>query len=223
MRHLKIMGLALVAVFAMSAVAVSSASAKTVLTLRAGGEVITPGTHIVAVSHNLVTVTAAGNLECETDELEEVINTNQATKDKGTTEAGMSRNFGEYLGIPGACKTSAAGPAKITTSNFVWPEELTTKNTNVTKGTKKVTFTSEFLALAPPNKCTFEDAKITSTFKAGAHGSPTPLEFTTTGAKFKLNKKVPGTASICPPTGVLGGTWVVTLTNPEKTVVTSEL
>jgi len=223
-KRIKIMGLALVAVFAMSAVAVSSASAKTVLTLRAGGTPLAAGTHIVAVSHNLVTVTAAGNLECETDELEEVVLNNESTKDKGTSETGMSRNFGTYLGIPGACKTSAAGPAMITTSNYPWPEEATTKGTNVTKGTKKITFTSEFLALeGPNNKCTFEDAKITSTFKPGAHGSPTPLEFTTTNAKFKLNSKAPGTAPICPKEGLLSGNWTVTLTNEAKTPVTSEL
>jgi len=208
----KFMGLALVAIFAMAALA-SSASAKVVLTLRDSAGVIPAGTHIIATSHNLVTKTSAGNLECETDELEEVLKVNGAVKDTGTTETGMSRNFGNYLGIPGACKTSAAGPAVITTSNYPWPEELTTKNTNVTKGTKKITFTSEFLGLAPPNKCTFEDAKITSTFKAGAHGSPIPVEFTTAGAVFKLNPKIAGTAAICPKEGTLGGTWVLTDAN----------
>lgn len=215
----KFMGLALVAIFAMAALA-SSASAAVVLTLRDPSGVIAAGTHFTATSHNLVTVTSAGNLECETDELEEVLTNNAGAKDKGQTETGMSRNFGTYLGIPGACKTSAAGPAVITTSNYPWPEELSTKGTNTTKGTKKVTFTSEFLALAPPNKCTFEDAKIISTFSPGAKGSPKAVVFTTAGAKFKLNSKIAGTAPICPKEGTLGGTWTVEDANG---VVSSEL
>ena len=220
MKRIKLTGLVLVAMVAAGAVLAGGASATTVLIARDPAGVIPAGTHMLATSHNLVTVTSAGNLECETDELEQVVLNNSAVKDKGTTEAGMSRNFGTYLGIPGACKTSAAGPAIITTSNFPWPEEFTTKGTAVTKGTKKVAFTSEFLALAPPNKCTFEDAKITSTFTPGAKGSPIPVVLTTAGAKFKLNSKVAGTAPICPKEGTLGGSWVATDANG---VVSTEL
>jgi len=217
----KLMGVGLAAGFAVAALA-SAASANQVLILRDPSGIIPAGTHLTATSHNLVTVTSAGNIECETDELEQIVLTNSAVNDKGTTQAGMSRNFGnfgKYIGTPAACYTSAVGPAIITTSNYPWREEFTSKG-YVTKGTKRVVFTSEFLALQPPNKCTFEDAKILSTYVPGPKGSPLPLKLVTAGAKFKLNKSIPGTALACPKEGTLGGTWTV---EDASGIVESEL
>jgi len=213
MQRIKIIGLALVAVLAMSAVVASSASAKesknVVLKDKAG--LIAAGTVITATSHNLVTTTAAGNLECETAELPVTITKNSATKALGTSSADL--NYGNYLGIEGACKTSAAGPAIITTSAFPWSASFSNKGLETEKGTKKVTFTSTFLALAPPNKCTFEASKLLSKFAIGKEGAPVPLAFTTASQLFKLNKKAAGTATICPTTGTLSGEWTVTDAN----------
>ncbi len=218
MHRTKTMGLALVAVMAMSALLAGSASAKESknVVLKDSAGLITAGTVVTATSHNLITTTAAGNLECETAELPVTITKNSATKDLGTSSTDL--NYGEYLGIPGACKTSAAGPAIITTSAFPWSASFSNKGIETQKGTKKVTFTSTFLGLAPPNKCTFEAAKLLSKFAIGKEGSPVPLAFTTTSQLFKLNKKAAGTAPICPSSGTLSGEWTVTDTNGAVTV-----
>jgi hypothetical protein len=218
MQRIKIMGLALVAVAAIGATAVSSASAVNLLVLRDSTGVVPAGTLLTAASTNLTTVTAAGNLECEHNVLPATLENNNATKVK--SKAAEELSFGDYLGIEGACKTSAAGPAIIITQDFPWPEEYKYSGTKkrgevVVKGnalgTKKVEFVSEFLALeGPKNKCTFTAAKLLSTFPVGVKGSPVPLEFTTTNQIFKLNKKAPDTAAICPTEGKLSGNWAST-------------
>jgi hypothetical protein len=224
MQRIKIMGLALVAVLAMSAMVASTASAKApkeskLLVLKDPSGVIPNGTLVTATSTNLVTVTSAGNLECEHAELPTKITTNSAVKDLGTSSEDL--NYGDYLGIEGACKTSAAGPAIITTSAFPWPSSFSDKGAQEEKGTKKVTFTSTFLALeGPKNKCTFEAAKLKSTFPVGKAGHPVNLEFVTANQVFKLNKKAPDTAAICPTEGKLSGNWNVTDANGQ---VTNEL
>jgi|ERR1035438_5563065 hypothetical protein len=216
MQRIKIMGLALVAVLAMSALVASTAFAKESkdLIIKDPSGVVPTGTLITATSTNLTTVTAAGNLECEHNVLPSTLSINSAVKDKSSSSSESS--FGDYLGIEGACKTSAAGPAIINTSEFPWPVEFSDKGTATVKGTKKVAFTSTFLALeGPKNKCTFEAAKIVSTFAVGKAGSPVPVEFTTTNQIFKLNKKAPDTAAICPPEGKLSGNWAVTDSNGQ--------
>lgn len=210
MKRIKIMGLALVALFAMSAMT-SSAFAKESknLVIRDPSGIVSTGTVITASSTNLVTVTSAGNLECEHAELPATLTSNNAKDDLGSSTEDL--NFGDYDGIPGACKTSAAGPAIITTSAFPWSAEFTDKGVEEEKGSKDVTFTSEFLALSPPdNKCQFTAAKIESTFPVGKEGHPVNVEFTTKNQKFKLNSKAAGTAPICPKEGLLSGNWNVT-------------
>jgi hypothetical protein len=221
MQRIKIMGLALVAVFAMSALVASSAFAKESkdLIVKDSTGAVAAGTVLTATSTDLVTVTAAGNLECEKAELPTTVKTNDAAKDLGTSIEDF--NYGDYLGIEGACKTSAAGPAIITTSDFPWSASFSDKGAEEEKGNKKVTFTSTFLALeGPKNKCTFEASKIKSTFPVGKEGHPVNLEFTTTNQTFKLNSKAPDTAAICPKSGLLSGNWNVTDTNGQ---VTNEL
>lgn len=220
MRRIKIMGIAVMAALVTAAMLASVASAKSALILKDPSGVIAAGTPITLVSHNLTTVTSAGSLECENVELEPVLENNSASKDKGSATGSQIRAYGEYLGIPGACATSSAGPVEITTSGYPWHVEFSTKGTIKIKGTKKLAFTSEFLGLAPPNKCTFEASKIASTFTPGPAGSPQAVDVTTSGAKFKLNKKAPGTAPICPTEGTMGGTWITEDANGE---VSSEL
>ena len=220
MKRFKLMGLAAFAVLAMSAVLVSSASAVNVV-LRDPTGIVPAGTVTTAASTNLTTVTAAGNLECEHNVLPATLANNNSSKVKATANEELS--FGNYLGIEGACKTSAAGPAIIETKDFPWPVEYKYSGTLKTGevfvkgnplGTKKIEFVTTFLAIeGPKNKCTFAGGKILSKFPAGPAGKPVPLLFTTTNQIFKLNKKAPNTAAICPPEGKLSGEWTATDAN----------
>jgi len=225
MKQVKTVSLCFAAALAIGAMFASTASAVVKppkesknLVIRDPAGVVPTGTTLNAATSNLVTVTAAGNLECEHGLLPVTLTTNSATKVLGTSTSDF--NYGSYLGVEGACKTSAAGPAIITTSAFPWSAAFTNKGLETEKGTKKVTFTSTFLGLAPPNKCTFEAAKLTSTFTVGKEKAPVPLKFTTPSQLFKLNKKAAGTAPICPPSGTLSGEWTVTDVNG---VVSTEL
>ena len=81
MKRMRIMGLSLVAVFAMSALVAGSASAATVLTLETAAGPIVSGQNLVASSSNLIFVTTAGNLECSSNVLTGEATTNKAAKD----------------------------------------------------------------------------------------------------------------------------------------------
>ncbi len=197
MRRIRIAGLCLVAVFALGAMA-SSASAKTVLTLKTKKGALTSGSEVKAFSSNLVFKTAAGNLECSENTLTGALETNGAAKDKGkvTTETSKGKEAG------GLCKTSAFGPAEIVSSGFPWKIEFTTKGVVKLKGTKKVTFTSTFPG-AGNAKCIFESSKVESKFNTSG-----PVTITTSKQVFKRAKK--GSAEICPEKGELSGEFNVT-------------
>jgi len=215
MKRIKTMGLALVAIMAIGVVLAGSASASTILTFRDSSGPLANGTEIKASSSNLVTVTTSGTLECENSIISATTTNNKSSKLLSLSE--KDEEFGNFLEIPGACKTSIGAPVEIVTSKFPWKLEFKASGaagtnyvkSGVTKG--KVTFTSEFLVpeLGAKNKCEFEAAKITSSFNAGAPGKPVPLAFTTTNQIFKLNAKFPNTASICPKEGKLSGNWTV--------------
>lgn len=205
MTRMRIMGLALVAVFAMSALAVSSASAKTaktVLTLKTAGKgALTAGAALTASSSDLVFTTAAGNLECTSNILSGTLANNGSTKDKGTITSSNSTGTEPPTGK--ACKTTTPfGPAEIISSGFNWPVEFTTKGTSTVKGNKKVAFKAIFL-LAESASCTYEASKVASTFKIGG-----PVELTTSAQPFKINKKTSNAA--CPASGTLTGHALVT-------------
>jgi hypothetical protein len=170
MKRIKMLGMSVVAVLAFSGLLASSALAGAIGIIKDPAGVVPVGTLITAESTNLTTVIAAGNLECEHNVLPSALSVNSAAKDKSASSEGKA--FGSYLGIEGACKTSSAGPATIETKNFPWPMEFTTKGVSTVKGTKKVGFTSTFLGLAPPNKCTFEASKIVSSFPVGPPANP---------------------------------------------------
>lgn len=200
MKRMRIMGLSLVAVFAMSAVVVSGASAAATLKLKTAGAGVLPvGAGLVASSSDLVFVTAAGNLECSSNVLTGTVALNSSSKDKGNITEESST--GEFEG--GACKTTTPlGPALITASGLPWPTEFTTKGTSTVKGSKKVTFTSVF-PLAGGAKCVYESAKVGSTFTVGG-----ALTLTTSNQVFKVNKKTSNAA--CPTEGKLSGHFAVT-------------
>jgi hypothetical protein len=201
---MRIMGLSLMAIFAVAAVFAGSASAKTVLTLKTAAGPIAPGSGIEAFSSDLTFTTEAGKLECTKNKLDGILETNGAAKDKGkiTTES----STGEGTGFGTACKTSTPfGPTTIAPSGLPWPTEFNTKGVATVKGTKKVTFTSTFVAAPGEPKCTYEAAKVLSAFNATAGSGVITL--TTTEQLFKKNKKTSNEA--CPATGKLNGTFKV--------------
>ncbi|HEX7609997.1 MAG TPA: hypothetical protein VF380_04915, partial [Solirubrobacteraceae bacterium] len=153
------MGLLLIAVLAVGIMAAGSASAakeKPVVKLSTAAGPLVAGQEIRASSSDLVTVTAAGNLECSSNVLTGTLTINNAVKDKGsiTSEASTGEEGG------GACHTTTVlGPAVISATGFPWPLELNTKKQMTLKGTKKVIFTATFPA-AGGVECNLEGSKI---------------------------------------------------------------
>jgi hypothetical protein len=214
MKRMKIFGLSIVAVFAMSAVVASAASAKIVLTLKTSSGTLKAGDPIKADSSNLIFVTSAGNLECSENELTGTVTTNGEVKDKGSIAA--EKSTGAEGG--GACKTTTPlGPALIASSKLPWSLELLASGKGKVKG-KKVTFTSTFPA-AGGAQCAFEASTVNTTFprlkpKKGEKLTFGPLILTTTAQKFKLNKKTSNAA--CPTEGKLSGEF--SMTSAGKTI-----
>ncbi|MGA2319548.1 MAG: hypothetical protein ABSG95_02240 [Solirubrobacteraceae bacterium] len=207
MKRMRIIGLCLVAVFALSAVVAGTASAakakpKLILKIK-GGAALTVGANVQFFSSNLKTVTSGGTLECSENTLYGKVTENESIKaDKISVTEETSVGAEEYNGEKHLCHVSGAlGPTKITSGKFPWPGEFTVKKTQVLKGSAKVEFTSVFPE-AGGTTCHFEDAKITSKFNVGG-----PLIVTTTGAKFKPGS---GSSKACPKLGTLGGTFEVT-------------
>jgi len=209
MKRMRIMGLSLVAVFALAAMFASGASAKTVLTLKTAKGALAPGAQLVASSSNLVFVTSTGNLECSSNVLTGTVKVNGAAKDTGTVTEEASTG----LEGGGACKTTTGlGPAVITSSGFPWPIEYKTTGASSIKGTKKIVFTSVFVD-AGDATCVYEAAKVAS--KINTSGVVTQ---TTTNQVFKANKKTSNAA--CPKEGKLSGEFSLT---SDGEVVSAEL
>jgi len=203
MKRMRIMGLCLVVAFAVAAVFASGASAKKLFLSTAAGE-LKAGDPLNTFSSNLIFETSAGNLECEENELGGKLETNGGGSDKASVTEESSK--GNYLEIPGACKTSATGPVIIVSSGFPWPVQFKSNGTGKVKGTKKVTFDSTFLALEGPNNhCTFEASKVAFSFTVTAVKAP--VELKTVKQTFKHAKKAPNQTALCPASGVLSGTF----------------
>jgi hypothetical protein len=204
MKRMRMMGLCLIAVFAVSA---TSASAKSLTLSTAGKGVLTKGTTVTNFSSNLVFTTVAGNLECEEVTLSGPLGTNGEAKDKGEVTSSISQ--GNYLEIPGACKTSATGPVFVESSKLPWTSTFSLKGGEVAG--KKITFTTTFLALEPPNnKCTFEASKSKFTYATPITTTPASNTLITTAQKFKHAKKAPNQSALCPAEGTLGGEFAPT-------------
>jgi hypothetical protein len=204
---MRIMGLSLVAVFAVAAVFAGSASAKAGLVLKTAAGPLAPGAEVKAFSSDLTFTTEAGALECTKNTLTGTLANNNASKDKGsiTTES----STGEGTGFGSACKTSTPfGPAGIESVHLAWPIEFSTKGVaTVKKGAGgKIAFISTFVAAPGEPKCQYETAKVLSSFNATLGSGPITL--TTTEQLFKKNKKASNEA--CPATGKLNGTFTMT-------------
>lgn len=201
MKRITILGFALAALVALFALGGSSASAakeKTVLTLStAKGGPLKTGAKVKDFSSNLITTTKDGNLECEESTIEWELTKNAATKDTGT--GAKDTETGDYEGIPGACKT-ALGPAKITAAGL-GAISLSDKGSGELKGSKKISYTAEFVDLGDA-KCTLEGTKVK--FSMNTSG---PVKLTVTNQKFKAPK---GSAPACPKEGTLSGEFNMT-------------
>jgi hypothetical protein len=168
------------------------------LTLKTAKGPIAANQQIKAESTNLIFETSAGNLECSTNVIEGPAGTNGTKKDTGQITAEKSSG-GEPGGL---CKTTTPfGAAEIAVANLPWSDVFTAKGANEAKG-KKISFTSTFPSAAGA-KCTFETAKVKSTFTVGG-----PVVIHTVKQKFKTNKSASNPQ--CPKEGTLTGDWAVT-------------
>jgi hypothetical protein len=211
MKRIRIIGLCLVAVFAMSAVAVSSASAaktkkaKPGLKFSTAAGPVVAGTKVLAFSNNLITTTELGKLECTENTMTITLTEVGGKKNK----ASLTEEVSEGAEPLKSCKTTTpAGPAKITTQKKPWASEFKLKGTEGENVLNSVQFTSEFFGAPGAPKCVFTGKKMKSKFKVGAEGSPIPLELTTTAQKLSLEKA--GSNEICPKKGTtIAGTFTV--------------
>lgn len=201
MKRIPVLLLALFAIVAISAISVAGASGakeKTVLKLSTSKGALAPGAKVKDFSSNLITETAAGNLECEESTIGWELSKNEAKKDEGSATEDIEAGTYEGLG----CKTSL-GAAKITASGFAWPIKLSDKGTGEIKGSKKVVFTSEFVGgEAKGFTCTLEAAKVKFTFNTTG-----PVKLTVTKQKFKAAKH---SNAVCPKEGHLSGEFNMT-------------
>jgi hypothetical protein len=174
------------------------AKGPTNLTLKTAKGAIATGQEIKAESTNLVFETSAGNLECTKNVISGPAGTNGTKKDAGKIEHEESTGSE----AEGTCKTTTPlGRTSIAVEHLPWEDIFTSKGVNEAKG-KKITFVSTF----PDSgglKCTFETAKVKSSFTIGG-----PVVIHTVKQKFKANKKTSGAG--CPKEGTLTGDWTVT-------------
>ena len=199
MKRISPLLLTLFAIVAISAIIVAGASAakeKTVLKLSTAKGQLAPGAKVKDFSSNLITETAAGNLECEESTIGWELTKNAAKKAEGTATEDIES--GNYEGL--GCKTSL-GAAKITASGFPWPIKLSEKGTGEIKGSKKVAFTADFLTHGDIT-CTLEAAKVKFTFNTSG-----PVTLTVTKQKFKAAKH---SNALCPKEGLLSGSFNMT-------------
>jgi hypothetical protein len=201
MQRMRITGVCLVAMFAMSAVFASGASATKLHLKTVGKGDLKAGDEIKAFSSDLIFHTVAGDLECTKNTLTGTALTGPGAKVKGTITEEQSE--GE-IGFGTACKTSALGPAMIVSSGFNWPIEFKKSGTIQIKGTKAVTFKSTFIGVEKTPSCEFEAKKLASSFNTSG-----AVTITTTGQTFKKSKSKEN-SGLCPASGTLTGTFNMT-------------
>ncbi len=198
MKRIALLGLAIVAVFAMTAM---SAYAKEGLKLHTAKVAeLAAGAEIKASSTNLIFTTEKGKLECTVNILGGKLTNNNSSKDKASIESDIEEGEETVGKEEHLCKTGL-GPAKIHSLHFPWTQEFSTKGKAATKG-KKVTFESVFPGLGGV-KCVFEAATVKQT-----NSTSGPLTLSLTAQKFKANKKESNEA--CPKEGTLAGEFKIT-------------
>lgn len=223
MKRVKLAGIAFV-VLAGVVCPSAAGAAGTPLTMVDPAGVVPDGTVVTAISHNLTTTTSSGILECEEASVPGAVEANDTTKiNTVSNEATFSGSFEEGLVGPGACKTSVGIPTLIEASAFPWNAEWSKSGSQgevLIKGTKKITLveTMAYPPLGENNKCEFEEKSLVSSFALGSAGHPVPVELQTDNAKFKLNKKLPHTSSICAKEFIVNGNWVLNDANGDVSI-----
>jgi len=193
MKRIAIFGLAAAAILAIAVTGAFGAAAK--LTLKTAKGPLAKNAELLSVSHNVVTVTSKGSLECGTVELKATLEKNTNAKDKGKINTG--NNFGGGKEPATECKSSL-GSAKFTDTKLPWKLELSAKGTGVVA---KARFEGEFTELGGV-KCTYEAKKDPLTFATSG-----ALVLKTKEAQFKIQK---GSNAACPSEGKLSGEFAVT-------------
>jgi hypothetical protein len=193
MKRIALLGLAVVAVFAMTTVGASAKKAGLILHTAKVAE-LPAGSTIVAFSSNLIFATEKGNLECTENELTGKLSNNNSSKDKGTVETERS----EGAEAEKLCK-SGLGPVKIKSLHLPWSDEFGSTGKQETKG-KKVAFEGVFPGLGGV-ECTYEASTV-----KGANTTTGDLKITVTSQKMKLGK---GSNAACPKEGHLSGEFEV--------------
>ncbi len=167
------------------------------LTLKTKGKgALAPGAPLEAFSSNLIEETAAGNLECTENAMFGTLSNNSGVSDNATINAAISAG---NESIPGACKSSAAGPVLVQWGGLPWAAALSAKGKTLVKN-NLLTVSAEFLALPPgENTCTYATPVITAT-----NSTSGPVTITLTKQLFKFKS---GTTSACPPAASTSGTF----------------
>ncbi len=174
--------------------------------------ILKAGSEYISVISNLVIGTDEGDVECPEDQETGTLNTVQGKKDTDSVSQETSSGGEEE----GDCSTTTGlGRAALEWGGFPWSTDFTTSGEAVVKGTKEVLLTATFPE-ADGAKCEFSSKKVTGSFAPGPAGTPTPLEITTSGQVFKLNKKFKKNSAGCPMEATLSDTQ--TLTSGGETV-----
>lgn len=203
MRSAKTVGMSLLMLFSIGAVMASTASAAKEpknLTLSTAKGALAENAAITATSTNLVLTTSAGKIECSEVVSAGTLTNNDAKKDKSSfstvTFTGKETEK--------ECKsTTSGGAAKVTAERLPWKWDLSSKaKTEVKKAEVAVEFPST------GEKCVYKAKTIRGTFTPGEAGKPEAITNTLEPSALKLGKKV--SATTCPETGELAGTFTMT-------------
>ena len=158
------------------------------------------GAPLEAISHNAILETASGNLECEENLFAGPLTSNNGKADNWQVAAALAQ--GNFEGIPGACKTSATGPAQVQWSGLPWSAAFSSKGTIQIKSKQGIEVTASFLA-AEGASCAFVAPQL-----AGVTNATGPVSITFSKQTFKLAKG--GAASFCPQSGAFSGNFTLT-------------
>jgi len=194
----------------------TAGSAKPLLLTDPAGTV-PAGTALTAESSDLVfSAGLGGAVECERSVLSAALTSNGLSKDGAVADAWEA--FGEYEGVPGACRGSESGPVDVTWGGLGGAVTLKNSGTFTVTGDKRLEVTMTFLA-AESVKCRFEAKRkdLDGTFEVGGPGAPAALDLGFAGQPFLLFPKNP--ESVCPREVQLGGT--LSVSDPDGAVSAS--
>ncbi len=217
MRRIKIIGLALCAVVALSAVISATASAKPVPPLEEYPTMrfIEKGDPMQFVSDEVVLATSVGNIQCSVGELDATLESNGLKTDEFSITGAMFNGAG---GAP------CSGPTSLGDATVVampptggWLGTFKTNGTSEVIGNPNLIGNPDLLVsvtfgeLVPAVHCTWEASKVKSSFDADGR----PIQITEADEKFKVDRSMSDAA--CPRTGTMSASWTLTTSVPGST------